>query len=183
MKVSSRRRDEDSRRINDEVRGLHALVPKALKSQEEATDTRLRELNTELRSLKTLISNRMSGQGVPQTGVPRSAASSAAAAGAPVNGANMFGAQGTASTNSDLKPGVIPMSEIRNAEGAASPAPTDGAATAQPERSATASPMGRFGQRGGIPAWQMAAKKKEEDEKKEAATSAEDSAAADSLVS
>lgn len=159
MKISARKRDDDSKRINDEIRSLHAMIPKAMKAQEDSNDNRLRELNTELKSLKTLISNRMSGQGVPQTAVPRSTG---------VTGANMFGSQGTASTNTTSE----------------TPAPQDppkpsveSVTTAQPERSNTASPLGRFGQRGGIPAWQLAAAKKEEKE-----ASADDSAAS-SIVS
>lgn len=59
LRTSSRRREEESRRITDEVRGLKDLIPKAMENQKESTDTRLRELNTELKSLKTLMGQRM----------------------------------------------------------------------------------------------------------------------------
>ncbi|KAF8867240.1 hypothetical protein BDZ45DRAFT_734507 [Acephala macrosclerotiorum] len=59
LKTASRRREEESRRITDEVRGLKDLIPKAIEGQKESTDTRLRELNTELKSLKTLMGQRM----------------------------------------------------------------------------------------------------------------------------
>lgn len=161
MKIASRRRDEDNRRINDEVRSLHQLIPKAMKAQEETTDNRLRELNTELKSLKTLISNRMSGQGVASTAVPRSPA---------VSGANMFGSQGTASVGASDTPAVP------------EPAKASVETQTQPDSTRNASPIGRFGQRGGIPAWQMAAKKKEDEKEKEAEGTV-DSAASSSLVS
>jgi len=59
LKGASRRREEESRRINDEVRGLKELIPKAMAGQQETTDNRLKELNTELKSLKTLMGQRM----------------------------------------------------------------------------------------------------------------------------
>jgi peroxin-14 len=59
LKTSSKRREEESRRISDEVRGLKDLIPKAMEGQKETTDSRLRELNTELKSLKTLMGQRM----------------------------------------------------------------------------------------------------------------------------
>jgi peroxin-14 len=62
LKTASRRREEEARRIGDEVRGLKDLIPKAMEGQKETTDTRLRELNTELKSLKTLMGQRLNPQ-------------------------------------------------------------------------------------------------------------------------
>ena len=59
LKSASKRREDEARRINDEVRGLKDLIPKAIESQKEATDNRLRELTTELKSLKTLMGQRI----------------------------------------------------------------------------------------------------------------------------
>lgn len=59
LKTASRRREEESRRTSDEVRGLKDLIPKAIEGNKEATDVRLKELNTELKSLKTLMGQRM----------------------------------------------------------------------------------------------------------------------------
>ncbi|KAH8663052.1 peroxisomal membrane anchor protein conserved region-domain-containing protein [Tricladium varicosporioides] len=67
LKTASRRREDESRRISDEVRGLKDLIPKAMEGQKETTDTRLRELNTELKSLKTLMSQRMNPPASPST--------------------------------------------------------------------------------------------------------------------
>lgn len=175
MKIAARRRDEDSKRMNDEVRGLHALVPKAMKAQEEATDGRLRELNQELKSLKTLISNRMSGQGVAQTSVPRSSAPNA--------GANMFGSQGTANTNGSTEEKVAEAPPKPTVEPVAPAPATASAPQQQPDRASAGSPAGRFGQRGGIPAWQMAAAKKEDKDQETQTADGEDSAASSSLVS
>jgi peroxin-14 len=59
LKTGSRRREDETRRISDEVRGLKDLIPKAMEGQKENTDTRLKELNNELKSLKTLMGQRM----------------------------------------------------------------------------------------------------------------------------
>jgi peroxin-14 len=59
LKNASKRREDESRRITDEVRGLKDLIPRAMEGQNESTDNRLRELTTELKSLKTLMGQRM----------------------------------------------------------------------------------------------------------------------------
>jgi len=136
MKNSSRRRDDDHRRIVDDVKALQDLIPKAIKAQGENNDNRMKELNAELKSLKTLVSNRMGG-----------AAAMPAPIAATVPGANMFGSQGTVGTGVD-------MDELRTTEssnGLRSSAPNSGSKQTFP-------PYG--GSRGGIPAWQLAAAKK-----------------------
>lgn len=45
--------------MRDCVRNLKDSIPRALDNQKELTDTRLREVNAELKSLKTLIAQRM----------------------------------------------------------------------------------------------------------------------------
>lgn len=65
LKQDSRLRQEESRRISDEVRGLKDLIPRAMEGQKESTDTRLRELASELKSLKTLMSQRMNPPTAP----------------------------------------------------------------------------------------------------------------------
>ncbi|CAK7214957.1 peroxisomal membrane protein pex14 [Sporothrix bragantina] len=60
LKTASKRREEDAERLRDDVRGLKDALPKALDTQREVTDGRLREVNTELKGLKTLIGQRMS---------------------------------------------------------------------------------------------------------------------------
>lgn len=155
LKRASKRREDDNHRIADDVKALQGLIPKAMKTQEENNDARLRELSTELRSLKTLVANRMGG-GSP---APAPAAAAAAAKPAEINGANMFGSQGTVGT------------------GVNTDAMTDGKATPKTETAtpATSTPATRSstpssypsyaqypGSRGGIPAWQLAASKKAE---------------------
>jgi peroxin-14 len=59
LKTASQRREEDMKNINDDVRRIKDLIPKAMEGQRESTDNRLKELNTELKSLKTLMGQRM----------------------------------------------------------------------------------------------------------------------------
>ncbi len=45
--------------MRDDVQNLKDAIPRALGNQKDLTDTRLREVNAELKSLKTLITQRM----------------------------------------------------------------------------------------------------------------------------
>lgn len=59
LKSSNRLREDDAQRVRDDVQNLKDAIPTALNKQKDATDVRLREVNTELKSLKTLITQRM----------------------------------------------------------------------------------------------------------------------------
>ena len=59
LKSANRRREDDAQRIRDEVTALKEAIPKAMDNQKTLTDNRLSEINTELTSLKTLVSQRM----------------------------------------------------------------------------------------------------------------------------
>ena len=63
LKSSSRRRDDETRRINDEVKSLKEAIPKALEGAREGNENRLKELGTEVKSLKVLLSNRLGAAG------------------------------------------------------------------------------------------------------------------------
>ncbi|KAF3762060.1 putative peroxisomal membrane anchor protein [Cryphonectria parasitica EP155] len=78
LKSASRRREDETQRVRDDVSNLKDSIPKALDAQKSLTDTRLQEVNAELKSLKTIISQRMT-----------SGASSGAA--------NSYGSRGTMS--------------------------------------------------------------------------------------
>lgn len=62
LKSSNRRREDEAQRIRDDVSNLKDSIPKALDAQKQLADSRLQEVNAELKSLKTIISQRMSGQ-------------------------------------------------------------------------------------------------------------------------
>ncbi|POS76561.1 peroxin 14 [Diaporthe helianthi] len=62
LKSANRRREDEAQRVRDDVHGLKDSVPKALDAQKSLTDTRLQEINSELKSLKTIVSQRMTSQ-------------------------------------------------------------------------------------------------------------------------
>ncbi len=152
LKSASRRREDESRRIGDEVRGLKDLIPKAMEGQKETTDTRLRELNTELKSLKTLMGQRMNPTTSTNTnsygrasGLGASSAPSPSPSPAPPT-TTTNGASATEATTP--KP-----ASVSNGAG------TESTASLQ-NRSATPFNTGAPAGRAAIPAWQMAAANK-----------------------
>ncbi|KAK8194825.1 peroxisomal membrane anchor protein conserved region-domain-containing protein [Phyllosticta capitalensis] len=159
LKESLRRRDVDSRRMEDDVKSLRDLIPKALESHKESTDNRLKDLSQELKSLKTLVGNRMGGAASSGINPPSRP------------GSVTYGATGIPSTNGSGTPGSsIPMGPVggsgtalpQETPQASSPAQTPGASNT----SASTPYSSRFTSgRASIPAWQMAASKKNEEKK------------------
>jgi peroxin-14 len=150
LKISSRRREEESRRISDEVRGLRDLIPKAMEGQKENTDSRLKELNTELKSLKTLMGQRMN----PSTQQPSNPYSRTSGIGASTPTGTPSATPSTSNVNGSSAEGVAPKpASVSNGTGTESVASIQGRA-ASPFN--TGAPAGRAA----IPAWQMAAANK-----------------------
>ncbi|KAF9889123.1 peroxisomal membrane protein pex14 [Aspergillus nanangensis] len=171
LKSASRRRDDDTRRISDEVKSLKDAIPKALEGAREGNEGRLRELGTELKSLKTLLGNRL-GSG---------SASSTPALGRTVGGSTIPSASRPAEESSPATPPTpatpapTPVSATTTAattsngatatatENASQPASqpaSNGESAASPAAGAsspTTNPMSQFNRSASIPAWQMAA--------------------------
>ncbi|KAI5309021.1 peroxisomal membrane protein pex14 [Ascosphaera atra] len=55
LRSSSRRRDDDLRRISEEIRNLKDAIPKAIEGERKGHERRLTELGTELKSLKQQV--------------------------------------------------------------------------------------------------------------------------------
>lgn len=175
LKEGEKKREDDARRNADEIRGLRELIPQALDSQKEGTEERLRELGTELRSLKTLVGNRM---GVaPAPAGHRSTPSASSVYGSSTSLPGMNGTAGS-STGATAIPSPVVPKDSPLGDNAPSDGQTIGASTTSttttnipaPDRSQSATPSGsyasRFGSgRGGasIPAWQLAAGKKSQE--------------------
>ncbi len=159
LKESSRKQNDDNRRIEDDVRGLRDLIPKALDSQKESTDNRLRELSTELKSLKTLIGNRMNAGAAQPASTP-----------APYYGMGQAQAHvPTVNVNGTSSASTPATQSTQQTNGTSSTTVPSSAATT--ERSTSPS-YGRIpGGRAAIPAWQMAAQKKTEEAKKDTSES------------
>ncbi|XP_014557083.1 hypothetical protein COCVIDRAFT_98201 [Bipolaris victoriae FI3] len=162
LKESSKRQGDDNRRIEDDVRGLRDLIPKALESHKEATDNRLKELSTELKSLKTLIGNRM-GSAAPR----------------PQNASGYYGAGQQPSA--PQTPNVNGTSSVSTPtpQAPSTPAPAEqanGTSSADSQANGLATPSASYSSRmptgrAAIPAWQMAAAKKTEEAKKDTSES------------
>jgi peroxin-14 len=173
LKESSKRQGDDNRRIEDDVRGLRDLIPKALDAQKEANDARLRELSTELKSLKTLVGNRMSAP-TPAPAAPRPTSTpgyAAYAQGQPSVPTNGGSTNGTSTPAPAEQPNDTPSSASTETQtqtpampgGASTIAANGTAATSAPAPSEKPVQSWRGTQgRAAIPAWQMAAAKKSE---------------------
>ena len=160
MKEANENRETESRRMAREMTEIREQIPKSIEKEREGTDARLKELGTEMKSLKTLVASRMAG-GAPRanTGYTPTAAQQQAPSPVPSTPAAPI----AASTESN---GVKD-----------SPAPEAEKPAAVPERSNSGSPFaGRTlgGKPPAIPAWQLAAKKRSEEAKKDASTGASD---------
>ncbi|KAI8724013.1 Peroxisomal membrane protein PEX14 [Fusarium sp. LHS14.1] len=144
LKAANRRREDDANRIRDEVQSLKDAIPKALENQKGLTDGRLREINTELTSLKTLVSQRMS-----------------TSASTPTSSTFLRGASGVGSTSTPAAPssapktnGEKPAAESTTTTPAAEvPKPTFPSA---PLVNRSSSPLASMTGKKSIPAWQMA---------------------------
>jgi len=153
LKTASRRREEESRRMGDEVRGLKDLIPKAMEGQKENTDTRLKELNTELKSLKTLMGQRMNPTTSTSTtnsySRPSGMGASSVSSSAPT--------PNTTSNGSSTTEVVTPKpASVSNGTGTESVASVQNSTTGRSSPFNTGAPAGKAA----IPAWQMAAANK-----------------------
>lgn len=145
LKNSSRRRDDETRRINDEVKSLKDAIPKALEGAREGNENRLKELGTELKSLKTLLGNRLGGNGASPAG--RSASSASFSSGLPTRPA-------PEETSAGPPPAVAATNGLASTASPAEQGPTQAAAPVKP---ASNNPLSQLGRSAAIPAWQMAA--------------------------
>lgn len=148
LKTASRRRDDETRRISDEVKTLKDAIPKALQGAREGNEHRLKELGTELKSLKVLLGNRLGGGATPGP-------SAAGRAATPTNSGLPV------SSRPAEEPAAPAPAPTAAANGSTAPAPTNGAES-QPSPAGTAtpaspSPLSQLGKSASIPAWQMAA--------------------------
>lgn len=162
LKESSKRQGDDNRRIEDDVRGLRDLIPKALESQKEATDNRLKELSTELKSLKTLMANRM-GSAAPR----------------PQTTSGYYGAGQQQSAPQTPNVNGTSAASASTPQPPSTPAPaeqTNGTTAAENQTNGTSTHVSSYSSRmptgrAAIPAWQMAAAKKTEEAKKDTSES------------
>lgn len=167
LKESSKRQGDDNRRIEDDVRGLRDLIPKAMDAQKESTDNRLRELSTELKSLKTLVGNRMgAGTARPPAAAPSYYGQNQSQS--PALTPNVNGTLGTSTPAQQPASTPAPSEQTDGTsttenQGTSTASATTSTSTPTVEKSASSSYGRLAGGRAAIPAWQMAAQKKSEE--------------------
>lgn len=150
LKTSSRRRDDETRRISDEVKSLKDAIPKALEGAREGNENRLKELGTELKSLKVLLGNRLGGAGSNSPVAGKPVGSSLPAAPRPSEEPTPTAPAATATNGAPATP-AAPAAKEPQASTAAAPA------SSAPSTPAGGNPLSQFNRSASIPAWQMAA--------------------------
>lgn len=58
-KSAARRQEDETERLRDDVKNINTSIPKSMAAHKEFTDGRLKEIGNEVKSLKSLISQRM----------------------------------------------------------------------------------------------------------------------------
>ncbi|KAM0262306.1 hypothetical protein ACHAQJ_001775 [Trichoderma viride] len=151
LKSANRRREDDAQRIRDEVQGLKDAIPRAMNNQKDVTDNRLAEINTELTSLKTLVSQRMNANSntSASSGYFRGANGASG-----VNGAN--GTSGTASPTTVATQSATSPHVESTTETSSTPKPEAPKSVSQNKFSRASGLSSGSGAKASIPAWQMA---------------------------
>ncbi|KAK3381364.1 peroxisomal membrane anchor protein conserved region-domain-containing protein [Podospora didyma] len=140
LKSANRHRDNEAQRVRDDLQNLKESIPRAMDNQKELTDTRLREVNTDLKSLKTLITQRMNLATAPSP-----------------SGGNYL-----RQTNSNATPAAVPVTTGNENKNTSNSKAASGADQPKPESSSfgRSSPFSSgMSQKASIPAWQLMASK------------------------
>jgi peroxin-14 len=162
MKENDRKREDDSRRNTDGIRAMKDSVPRALESHKSSTEAKIKDLASELKSLRTLMGSRLGAPAhrpTPSNGTPVNGLS------APTNGVN---GHSPAATPAATTPAAVETSDPTIAATTPAAAPVK-----QPSPSTSSFPRFGQGKAMAIPAWQMAASKKADEPKEEATQTTE----------
>ncbi|KAK1973431.1 peroxisomal membrane anchor protein conserved region-domain-containing protein [Colletotrichum cereale] len=144
LRSANTRREIETQRVKDDVQILKDSIPKAMNTQKDLTDSRLKEVNSELTSLKTLITQRMNASSSASTNSLRTGGNAAPAS---------PGLNRPAATGSDNQAG--------STEAAATSDTPKTIGTPTYNRPSPFS--GATGAKASIPAWQMAMANKDKD--------------------
>lgn len=181
MKQANEEREMEAKRIAREINEIRDQIPKAIEKEKELTDTRLKDLNVEMKSLKTLVANRMqnparatpsftsqaqspissipgvtgpvNGASTPQSAAPAVHETNGVHAKPSTNGVDTNGADNTSTSTSTERSNSMPFSSAQN-------------------RDSAGTPYSRLlGNKAAIPGWQLAAKKKNDEAKADSVSS------------
>jgi len=179
LKTANQRREDDSRRMESEIKNMRDSLPRAIDTVKEGSEKQLKELSTELASLKSLMQNRAGTSGASSFNIPRVPKPDSAQM--PYSGSNNRSSNVGTPTNEMPAPGS--SSNLTGVNGAstvpsfavpsssASPAP--GTTAPPPAVKPASTNLGYGSGKVSIPAWQLAAQNKQEKEKQTNGTSAD----------
>lgn len=159
MKEANESRESEAKRMAKELEEIRDSIPQAIQREKEAMDGRVKDLAVEMKSLKTLVSNRMGSQPQTQNQRPVPGSFNSQSAQTPstngVNGATTP----TPQTNGSSSPTPPVENGSSNFQGAANVLSKDN--EAKPQNSPYSSRM--LSGKAAIPSWQLAAKKRSEE--------------------
>jgi peroxin-14 len=162
LKSANTRREDDARRMAEDITRLKDSLPTAMDGVKQSSERQLKELSTELASLKTLMGNRMSGAPsssayLPSASSLRDKTTSAISSQQPsVTTEPTPGSSGNITGSSPAT--TIPAYGL-NASSAARPIPTSSRSSQFASTSSYGVGSASAG-KAAIPAWQMAAQSK-----------------------
>lgn len=167
MKQANEDREMEAKRMAREINEIRDQIPRAIEKEKEKTEERLKDLNVEMKSLKTLVANRMQGGGAPGRTTP-SYASQAPPAGAstPLNGTPAAQNVSQGPSTLAVQPPSTNGTESHGANGSATPSersnsmPFSSAANVPGRESGGTAYSRLLGGKAQIPSWQLEAKKK-----------------------
>jgi len=155
MKEANESRELEAKRMARELEDIKEQIPLAIQREKDTTDNRLKDLAGEMKSLKTLVGNRMGSGAAPLR-------TAAAFSSAGVNGASS------------------PPVQSGDSNGSSVEEPEKSAAIVPERTASTATFANRTAGKAQIPSWQLAAKKKADDAKTEGVNGVSGSATAES---
>ncbi|KAK5955179.1 peroxisomal membrane protein pex14 [Knufia fluminis] len=184
LKAANQRREDDSRRMESEIKSMRDSLPRAIDTVKEGSEKQLKELSSELASLKSLMQNRAGSSGASNFNIPRvpkpdpaqmpySSSNRTSNAGTPATEVPMPGsASNTTGVNG---PSTVPSFTPPTSSGSQSTSTNASA----PKPASTN--LGYGSGKVSIPAWQLAAQNKQEKEKQTNGTPADGADAVSAL--
>ncbi|KAI0878721.1 peroxisomal membrane anchor protein conserved region-domain-containing protein [Hypoxylon argillaceum] len=163
-KSASRRQEDEMEHLRDDIKSINASIPKSMAAHKDFTDSRLKEITSEVNSLKSLISRRLSSatSAVPAPSNGPTPSHSFVASSQPRPGSANGVSVGRATTpsvvvetNGSLNGGSSSSAQDEVKSSASTPAPSkeDYISSLSGRPFGSGSPAAKAS----IPAWQMAA--------------------------
>ncbi|RVX73768.1 hypothetical protein B0A52_02658 [Exophiala mesophila] len=157
LKAANMRREDDARRMESEIKSMKDSLPRSIDSVKDASERQLKELSTELASLKMLMGNRMGGSSNYGSGVARTQPATLPTTNTTTN-AQPSSTESTSAPANPSNPARQPSSY------GATTSPYTGASAAPPSSSTAPRPastsFSNTATKPTIPSWQMAAQNK-----------------------